>query len=867
MLKANLILSIAIAAVTLAAWAWLTQPIAAPAWPSRVEGFAFSPLRPGQDPAHAEYPTREQLDADLALVAAEAHSIRTYSLAGTLADIPELAARHGLGVTLGVWLGKDRTANAAELAKLREVMRRARNVTRVIIGNEVLLRRDLPLAELTGILDAARRELDVPVGTAEPWNVWMTHPELAQHVDFIAVHLLPYWEGVDVDHAVDYVNARVDALATAYPGKHVVIGEVGWPSWGRTYGRAVASHPAAAAFLRRFLARAEDKGYDYFLLEAFDQPWKRADEGEVGAYWGFFDASRQPKFSRAGPITVMPHRIGFAFLAAALGLAAFRLLVADGARLRLPGRVFLALLGAAAGNALSWTAADCGRQYWSVHDVLGAALVGAGLLGIAVQLLIEAHEWAEARWAALRRARLPAGANGPRHWPKVSIHVPACREPPEMLVETLRALAQLDYPDFEVIVVDNNTDEERLWRPVETYCAALGERFRFFHVAPLAGYKAGALNFALRRTATDAEVVAVIDSDYCVTPDWLRELVPALDEPDIAIVQAPQAYRDGERRLFKKMCAAEYRGFFRIGMVTRNERNAIIQHGTMSLVKRQVLEEVGGWGEWTITEDAELGLRVLEHGYRALYTPRCYGRGLTPDNFLDYKAQRYRWALGAMQILKRHGRALLGIQRGELGLAQRYHFLSGWLPWLGDAANLLFTVLAVFWSLAMIAAPARFHPPAASLSAFVLTLYAFKLVKVAALYRTAVRATVLETLGAAVAGLALVQIVGIAVFTGLFRREACFRRTPKLAERHGFKGALAAALPETILSLSLAAAACGVAARAPLASNDSTLWCALLVVAALPHAAALTLSLISAAPHRTHRAAAIGDAVAGEQSG
>jgi cellulose synthase/poly-beta-1,6-N-acetylglucosamine synthase-like glycosyltransferase len=126
----------------------------------------------------------------------------------------------------------------------------------------------------------------------------------------------------------------------------------------------------------------------------------------------------------------------------------------------------------------------------------------------------------------------------------VSIHVPACNEPPELLCETLDALAALDYPDFEVVVVDNNTVDDSVWRPVEAHCARLGPRFRFFHVASLAGFKAGALNFALARTAADAEIVAVIDADYVVRPEWLRDLVPAFGNARTGVVQAPQDYRD-----------------------------------------------------------------------------------------------------------------------------------------------------------------------------------------------------------------------------------------------------------------------------------------------------------------------------------
>ena len=165
--------------------------------------------------------------------------------------------------------------------------------------------------------------------------------------------------------------------------------------------------------------------------------------------------------------------------------------------------------------------------------------------------------------------------------------MPAYNEPPQMLIETLDALARLDYPDYEVIVVDNNTQDEAVWRPVEQHCAQLGARFRFFHVDPLPGFKAGALNFALARTARGRgdrrrhrQRLQGRARTGCAT--WC----PAFAEPNVAIVQAPQDYRDGDESAFKAMCYAEYRGFFHIGMVTRNERNAIIQHGTMTLVRR-----------------------------------------------------------------------------------------------------------------------------------------------------------------------------------------------------------------------------------------------------------------------------------------
>src|SRR5690606_20542133 len=355
-----------------------------------------------------------------------------------------------------------------------------------------------------------------------------------------------------------------------------------------------------------------------------------------------------------------------------------------------------------------WIIHDYSRQYLRPLSLLVGVLLIIGMLMVIAVLLTEALEWAEARWGKARLRPAPAALPGPP--PKVSIHVPAYNEPPQMLIETLDALARLDYPNYEVIVVDNNTRDPAVWQPVQRHCERLGERFHFVHVSPLAGFKAGALNHAMSLTAPDAQIIAVIDSDYVVDRNWLKDLVPGFDDPRIAIVQAPQDYRDGQESFFKAMCEAEYRGFFHIGMVVRDQRNAIIQHGTMTLVRRSALQDVGGWAEWCITEDAELGLRLFEQGHEARYIPRSYGRGLMPDTFSDYKRQRFRWAYGAVQILRAHADSLLR-KDGRLTTGQRYHFIAGWLPWLADGLNLLFNLTALAWSLAMVLAPHRIDPP------------------------------------------------------------------------------------------------------------------------------------------------------------
>jgi exo-beta-1,3-glucanase (GH17 family)/glycosyltransferase involved in cell wall biosynthesis len=845
----GLLVAAIFAALTYAFWALLNQPASEPAWPSRIQGFAFSPYRMEQDAVRGDRLTAQQIDADLALLAGRTHAVRTYSTTDGLELVPALAARHGINVALGAWLDARLNRNQQEIANAIRLARQHKNVVRVIVGNEVILRGDVPVEQMAEYLDRAREQIGQPVSTAEPWHVWLKHPELAEHVDFLAVHLLPYWEGIEVETAVAHSIERMRELAARFPDKPIVVAEVGWPSNGRTREAAVATVANQALFLRRFLAHAEREGWVYYVMEAFDQPWKQQTEGAVGAYWGVYDVERTPKFSFQGPIVRLPE---WPVLAAASVLVALGLLAVfylGSATLRNRGRSFLALVVYAIATLSVWISWDYSQQYLTPLSIGVGVVLLLAALGVIAVLLTEAHEWAEACWVSDYRRLLAQPESAERsHWPKVSIHVPVHDEPPDMVCETLDALARLDYPDYEVLVVDNNTRDESTWRPVEAHCARLGARFRFIHVEGLHGYKAGALNLALRETARDAGIVAVIDSDYVVEAGWLRDLVPAFDEPRVAVVQAPQDYRDAGENAFKAMMYAEYRGFFRIGMITRNERNAIIQHGTMTMVRRDVLENGHAWAEWCITEDAELGLSIFESGWEARYTARSYGRGLMPDTFVDFKKQRFRWAYGAAQILRVHAEWLFGRRASALDAGQRYHFIAGWLPWLADGFNLVFNLAALGWSIAMIAAPTRIDAPLAMFALLPLSLFAFRVAKLLHLYRECVGATPRETLAAGAAGLALSHTIGVAMLRGLFTRGMPFLRTPKQAHRAPLRQALSAAREEALMLVALLAAAAAVAAGTTVTSPDRSAWVLVLTVQALPYLCALLVSLASALP-------------------
>lgn len=843
----NLVVVLAIAALFTGFWALINRPVSAPNWPDQISGFSYSPFQQGQYPQKDQYPSDEEMRRDLEIMSKLTDNIRTYSVDGTLGDIPKLAEEFGLRVTIGIWISPDKERNEREIQKAIELANNSRSVVRVVVGNEALFRKEITPEELITLLDRVRAAVKVPVTTSEQWHIWEKYPQLANHVDLIAAHILPYWEFIPMEEAGEFVLDRARDLKKMFPKKPLLLSEVGWPSNGRMRGGADATQADQAIYLRTLVNTLNRRGYNYFVIEAFDQPWKASDEGSVGAYWGVFNAARQQKFNFEGPVVAIPQWRVLAIGSAVMGLLSLALLLIDGSALRQRGRTFLTFTAFLCGSALVWIAYDYSQQYSTWFSVTVGILLGLGAFGVFIVLLTEAHELAEAVWIRKRRREFLPVESDDAYRPKVSIHVPCYNEPPEMVKQTLDALANLDYPDFEVLIIDNNTKDPAVWEPVRDYCATLGPRFKFFHVAPLAGFKGGALNYLIPHTAPDAEVIAVIDSDYCVDRNWLKHMVPHFAAPKIAIVQSPQDYRDYNESTFKKLCYSEYRGFFHIGMVTRNDRDAIIQHGTMTMTRRSVLEELG-WADWCICEDAELGLRVFEKGYSAAYSHNSYGKGLMPDTFIDFKKQRFRWAYGAIQIIKRHTSSLIFGKDSELTRGQRYHFLAGWLPWIADGMNIFFTIGALLWSAAMIIVPTRVDPPLLIFAIPPLALFVFKVGKIIFLYRRAVGVNLKDAFAAALAGLALSHTIAKAVLYGFFTSSIPFFRTPKNADNHGFWVAISEAREEVFIMLLLWGAALGIFFVQGLPSNDMRFWVVMLLVQSLPYLAALIMAFMSSLP-------------------
>ena len=801
---------------------------------------SYSPYAQSQHPDYGDRPTPEQIRADLKILSPYTNTIRTYSSTGGGELVPAIAAEFGLKVTLGIWIDKNEARNEREIQSAIALARRYTNINAIVVGNETTLRADKTIDELKALIQRVKRMSPVPVTTGEIWTVWRDHPELASAVDFIAAHILEYWVGIPAEKVVDETIAHYNKLRAIHPGKRIVIAEFGWPSAGYNMLKANPGRIEQATVLRDFISRAEAYGIDYNIIEAFDQPWK-TNEGGVGMYWGMFDASRHAKFSWAGLVNDPDHwKLGG--LAVLLGLLLSLPILA-----RSNATFGEAVTLAVAANVVgAWFATIF--AFWQTHYfVLGAAFA----LGLGIVLLIPLAAIALAR---IEEIAAIAFGRGPRRLitaalpapdgfaPKVSIHVPAHREPPDMLKATLDAVARLDYPNFECVVVINNTPDPTFWRPIEEHCRTLGERFKFIHDDNVAGYKAGALRLALAHTAADAEIIGVIDADYVVRPDWLKDLVPAFVDAKVGMIQAPQDHRDGERTVMHHAMNGEYAGFFDIGMVQRNEANAIIVHGTMCLIRRAALNSAGGWSSDTIVEDCDLGLLVLEQGWQIHYTNRRYGHGLLPDTFDAFKKQRHRWAYGGFQILRKHWRHLLP-RVGGLTREQKREFGVGWLNWLGaEAIGVVVAILNLVW--VPVVAFAGIAIPDMILTLPILAAFVVTFAHFIALYRLRVAISFGQMMAAVVAAMSVQWTVARAVGYGIWKESLPFMRTAKGGATS--KGPDFPAFWEAVLAALLLIGAVVVVATNYKQIREINIFAVVLVVQSLPFLAAVAIGALEA---------------------
>ncbi|MGC2780635.1 MAG: beta-(1-6) glucans synthase [Bradyrhizobium sp.] len=301
--------------VIAAMWWWLAQPIVLARAPieldSKLQCVSYAPFRGLQSPldptTHIE---AEQIEQDLVQLAKISDCVRTYSIENGLDQVPAIAARAGIKVIQGIWLGSNKLKNQQQIGIAVDLIKRYPNViTSVVVGNEVLLRGEMTTADLAATIRSVKAQVTVPVTYADVWEFWLRNRELYDIVDFVTVHILPYWEDVPVraKFAASHVDAIRQQVGVAFPGKEILIGETGWPSEGRMREGALPSRTNQARVVSEILSLAKRENFRVNLIEAYDQPWKRKLEGTVGGYWGLIsDDQRALKYPPGQPVSNYP---------------------------------------------------------------------------------------------------------------------------------------------------------------------------------------------------------------------------------------------------------------------------------------------------------------------------------------------------------------------------------------------------------------------------------------------------------------------------------------------------------------------------------------------------------------------------------
>lgn len=759
---------------------YLNQPFSPPDIKDKFQSLSFSPNQRYGNPEKGDMPTREEVKNDMMSIAGLTKRIRTYTVSQNLDVVAEIAQELGMKVSLGVWVDnadKTRTRNEIEIAV--KLAKKYSSIDEILVGNEALLRHDISEIELISLMREVRERTGKKVSTGEIFDIWKTSPNLVANVDFIATHILPYWSGISPKKTVDTTFEEYDNLVEKYPGKPVWIAEFGWPSGRFNKKLATTSIGTEATIIREFVTQAEARHVRYNIVEAFDQPWK-INEGDVGPYWGIMDANRTLKFPLVGEVINDPFWQSKVLFGSLLGVF---LTIGFMFKRNQPivEKFGIAVSGQLVGGLISAVALEPMTRY-ATTGLLASWVIGAPLILIlALSSFDRLREIVIALWGRAPQRLIWVNDGQSRfnftdkQAPLVSLHIPCCNEAPHVVKATLLSLAEMQYPNFEVLVIVNNSKPENA-TAIEAVCENLDSRFKFLNFPKVSGFKAGALNRALEFTAPDAEIIGVVDADYVVRPDWLSDLVPYFAKETVGIVQSPQEHTERDTTWTMRGMNSEYAGFFDVGMVIRNEDNAIITHGTMLLMRKSALEQVGGWGEKFICEDTELGLRLIEAGWETHYTNKRYGFGVLPDNMKAFRKQRDRWAYGAMRIMLAHFTNM--VKPGKLTLAQRFHFLSGWSQWIAELIAVTMALGNIAWT-GWIALSGRGEPPPVELDVAILASTVVCLLHSVVVHNAKVRRGFASSIWAAITGASLQAVVAKAIFRGLILANLPFNVTAK----------------------------------------------------------------------------------------
>ncbi len=649
--------------------------------------------------------------------------VRIYSVTRGLEKVPEIAEKLNMEVIAGAWLSKlskkEEAVIEEEINNLIKIGREQKNIRYLVVGNETLHFKTLNLSQLleyldriyTGIYGTADRNKIVelqkteaykdfpPITTTELREVWKHQPYLMTMVDVVGLHSLPYWDKQPIDEAVNFIVNDIGEM-NLLTEKPIVLLETGWPTNGPRSGKAVSGLLNQRKFVDMADARLAQKGIFFNISDAFDVPDKiSSTEGLVGPHWGIFDAKGNQKriYSMKDIYTGMG---AYVFLMAIMfwyvsGFFRYPFIENDPTY----KREHDILLEKNVTYSFILIAILAGLFAYLV--MIFSRLVGGNLIYLQIlsgivsfyvffELCQKIMHHRISRHASVYLAgafpRLSEHARQGKDNALVSIHIAAKDEEPEQVIRTITRALMQSHKHIEVIYVDNNSSDDSSFKKVKNYFEGRGisltitfgegKSLKLFYEKHIAGFKAGALNYALEKTDPRAEYIALLDSDYETLPHWIETGLWYAKE-NVGFIQFPQAYREEkEENVIMKGARLEQDYVFKVVYPMRAFLGGIVMNGTMVIINRKAMRK-NGWPMWSICEDGALGAEIISAGFRSAYVPINSGYGKSPDTFFSLRKQRNRWIFGSMQVLKKYAFDKKHKWNNTLAL-----YLSDWFGWI-----------------------------------------------------------------------------------------------------------------------------------------------------------------------------------------
>ncbi|MFT5179751.1 MAG: cellulose synthase/poly-beta-1,6-N-acetylglucosamine synthase-like glycosyltransferase [Candidatus Paceibacteria bacterium] len=726
---------------------------------------SYDPMPGNTDKRQFEKIDKEQINKDLGVLSEYTNCVRLYTVGRGLSYVYEYAKHHKIDVIMGINISGNEERDIEEISLATSILGKGYKPKLIVVGNETLTFNVVSLEYLTLNINKVQQTTSVPVTTAELPRIWRNIPELASHVDYIGLHLLPYWYGLDIDKGLEKIKEEYTEFSIEF-NKPVYVLETGWPTLGPSRHNAKPSLRNQRLFINNFVNYANNESISYNIIELYDQRWKvHSTEGRVGAHWGILTETLEDKESSQKDEKI--NLLLFVLILYILTL--FFVGIRNFFRHDILIHTVLVILSLSIGVVFS----SIKSEFLLTSPIV--TLVFFPSLTIVIMTTL---------YYIRGFTLLNLKEKNHKHKHKntnqlVSIHIPCRDETPKQVIDAVKSCMDLDYKNIEVIIIDNNSTNPKNWKPVEKFVKRTSDsRIFFYQVSKLSGYKAGALNYALSKTNPKAKYIAVIDSDYIVKKEWISDSLNLIGGK-IKAVQAPQHYRCITNNFIERAASLEQDIFAATEMRIRGDKsiNATILHGTMCVIDKQALDDLGGWNKSTICEDTELGLRLLKSGWDILFIPKPLGSGIAPQTLSSLMKQRMRWVVGAVEILKIH-KWLLFNNLKSLKLTQRYYFIGGWLFWLSH----IFYPIFIIGSLAgtyLIIVDSRYFPPgtlylSASIFMIVFVLFAIFIKKRELNY------SILDGVILMIISISMTPIISLSIVKGLLFSKSKFVVTKKI---------------------------------------------------------------------------------------